>query len=306
MIRRILLIGVLIVVAAAAFAASRHEQFFHLSRLALTGHSSDCPYPNAIESLDNVNRERLIKDRLLAASRLLETDPAGYEHWQTPKGSYWIPKGSQFVLPFNLAEQERQIYGSGVHFVQKGDVVLDCGANVGVFVRSALDAGAAKIIAIEPAPENLECLRRNFGQEVRAGVVVIYPKGVWDKDDILTLRVDPTNSAADSVVLHPAGAQSGVQVPLTTIDKLVSELQLSKVNFIKMDIEGAEPQALAGARETLARFKPRLAVSAYHQPDHPVRIPAAIRAARADYHQECGPCALTPEGQIRPDVLRFW
>jgi hypothetical protein len=34
----------------------------------------------------------------------------GFERWSTPKGEYWIPKGSHFVLPFNLAEQERDIY----------------------------------------------------------------------------------------------------------------------------------------------------------------------------------------------------
>ena len=82
------------------------------------------------------------------------------------------------ALNYDLAEQKRNIYGTGI---RRGDIVLDAGANVGVFTRKALWAGASKVIAIEPAPENLECLRRNFAAEIADGRVVVYPKGVWDK-----------------------------------------------------------------------------------------------------------------------------
>ena len=42
---------------------------------------------------------------------------------QTPKGEFWIPVKNQYVLPFNLAEMERKVYGSGEHFIQHGDIV---------------------------------------------------------------------------------------------------------------------------------------------------------------------------------------
>jgi hypothetical protein len=94
------------------------------------------------------------------------------------------------------------------------------------------------------------------------------------------------------------------QVPLTTIDKLVADLRLERVDYIKLDIEGAEPRALTGAKETLAKYKPRISVASYHAPDHPKVIPEIIHAARADYRMYCGPCAET-EFSIRPDVLYF-
>jgi FkbM family methyltransferase len=160
-------------------------------------------------------------------------------------------------------------------------------------------------VAIELAPENLECLRRNFPEEIRAGRVVIYPKGVWDKEDTLTLSVSPTNSAADSVVMRPEGAQEGPRVPLTTIDNLVAELKLDRVDYIKMDIEGAEQNALRGARATLARLHPRLSLSAYHRGDDPARIPELVRSAWPGYRMECGPCA-DAKTFVRPDVLYFY
>lgn len=268
------------------------------------GRSSVCPLRNALQSDENLQRQIRYKDQILAASKLLENDPNGFHLWQTPAGRYWIPAGNDYVLPFNLGEQKRKIYGTGPRDVRPGDIVLDCGANVGVFTRVALDRGAQKVIAIEPAPENVECLRRNFPSEIASGRVVVYPKGVWNKDDFLTLYVDPHNSAGDSFVIERQGSTGVAKIPLTTIDELVAELKLPRVDFIKMDIEGAEAKALAGAKGTLEKFKPRLSIATEHEPDDARTIPAAVLAARADYKMECGPCA---EGNyaVRPDVLYF-
>ncbi len=253
--------------------------------------------------------QKLLKvesDRILAAMKVIQKDPKGFDLYQTPAGNYWIPTGDKvsYMLPFNLAEQAVHIYGAGDKGVRRGDVVLDCGANVGVFTRVALAAGASKVIGIEPAPENLESYRRNFASEIAAGKVVVVPKGVWNKEDVLTLHVDPTNSAADSFVIEHKGEGAVAKVPLTTIDHLVAELKLDKVDFIKMDIEGAEPNALMGAAQTLKKWKPRIAVSAYHVPDHVARIPKIISAARADYALECGPCNEV-DGKARPDIMWF-
>jgi FkbM family methyltransferase len=297
-----------IILAAALAASALAATFFfppaRLALFALTGRSTNCPLPQAVRSAQHLADQIRIKDEILAASKLMETDSHGFKLYSTPMGRYWIPKGSEFVLPFNLAEVKREIYFSGEHRIKPGDIVLDCGANIGVFTRRALEMGAAKVIAIEPGPENVECLRRNFQQEVFEGRVVVYAKGVWDKNDFLDLNVDPNNSAADSFLIKREGSRTVARVPLTTIDNLTAELGLPRVDFIKMDIEGAEPQALNGALDTLRRHRPRLSISAYHADDHPVVIPAKVRAAHADYAMECGPCAEISFG-VRPDILYF-
>lgn len=294
-------IAIAVVAVIAAVAALYPPA--RLATYVLIGRGTNCPIGQAVKSGQEIQDQIRFKDEILAASKLLESD-GGFERYQTPMGAYWIPKGSKYVLPFNLAEEKRDIYFSETHKIRSGDIVLDCGANVGVFTRKALDMGAAKVVAIEPGPENVECLRRNFKAEIEAGRVIVYPKGVWHKDDELELNVDPNNSAADSFLIKREGSHAVARVPLTTIDKLSAELGLARVDFIKMDIEGAEPNAIEGAVETIRKFKPRLSLSAYHAADHPVLVPAKVTAARNDYKMTCGPCAEISFG-VRPDILYF-
>lgn len=275
-----------------------------LAWLVAAGRSPHCSIAQALRSAAHRRALTQTKDRILAASRRLEEDPAGYVLWETPRGRFWIPRGNDYFLPFHLAEQQVGLYDRPGPGVRSGDVVLDCGANVGVYTRHALEAGARLVVAIEPAPDSLECLRRNLAAEVAAGRVVVYPKGVWDKEDWLTLYVDPENTAAASF-LHPDAKMRGVErLPLTTIDSLVAELNLERVDFIKMDIEGAEPNALRGAAETLRRFRPRLALATYHASDHPVTIPALVRELIPGYRSVCGACSKS-DGRIRPEVMFF-
>jgi FkbM family methyltransferase len=296
---RLLLVPVIVVLALLYFYPPAR-----LFAFAIAGRSPECPVANAIKADENLRLQILYNDQMIKGSKLLDTDPAGYQLWDTPLGRYWIPAGSRWVLPFNLAEQKRRIYGNDQQSARAGDIVLDCGANVGVTVRVWLAAGAKQVVAIEPAPENIECLRRNFKDEIAAGHVIIYPKGVWDKDDIMPMQIDPSNSAADSFLIHRQGGTEVRGIPLTTIDKLVAELKLERVDFIKMDIEGAEPRAIIGGRETIAKYHPRMALCTYHAPDHPKRIPDLVRAAWPGYMVECGPCAEANHA-VRPDVLYF-
>jgi FkbM family methyltransferase len=163
-------------------------------------------------------------------------------------------------------------------------------------------AGAAKVIAIEPGPENLECLRRNFAAEIADGRVVLYPKGIWDKDDILKLRVDPNDSARDTFVRKIDNAQS-IEVPLTTVDKMVAELRLPSVDFIKMDIEGAEQKAVTGAKDTLARFHPRMALCIYHLRGDEIMVPKLVHDAVADY--KVTKTCLCAKDVMQPEVAFF-
>jgi len=110
------------------------------------------------------------------------------------------------------------------------------------------------------------------------------------------------NSGGDSVVLE-IGPGDTVDVPLTTIDAIVAELKLPRVDMVKLDIKGAERQALTGAKETLRRSRPRLALASEHLDDDNVELPRLVRSIVPQYSVRCGVCF--EKGAIKPELLLF-
>jgi len=278
--------------------AQTHHAFLVLSHY-FNGRAETCTLKESFEG-ETISRVQVRNvDEIRASSKVIGKDEK-YSQWRTSMGDFWVPTASGDALIYDLAEQKRKIYGTRI---SAGDIVLDAGANVGVFTRTALAAGAAKVIAIEPAPENLECLRRNFAAEIADGRVVIYPKGIWDKEDVLRLSIDPASSARDSFVRPIENAQF-IEAPLTTVDNLVAELGLPKVDFIKMDIEGAEQKAVMGAKNTIAKFRPRMALCIYHVQGDEKMVPELVHNIFADYKvsQTC----LCATDRIQPEVAFFY
>lgn len=80
-------------------------------------------------------------------SHVVRKDGA-YKLWSTPAGEYWVPDTSDNILSILLAQQKRKIYGdAATGGARKSDIVLDGGAHIGTYVKTALDAGAEKVVA---------------------------------------------------------------------------------------------------------------------------------------------------------------
>jgi hypothetical protein len=94
-------------------------------------------------------------------------------------------------------------------------------------------------------------------------------------------------------------------VPLTTIDALVAKYQLERVDFIKMDIEGAEMAAIRGAAQTLRRFRPRMALATYHTPQDIAGVPREVGGIRTDYQIQPSRC-LRWGRRVIPNILFFF
>jgi FkbM family methyltransferase len=75
-----------------------------------------------------------------------------------------------------------------------------------------------------------------------------------------------------------------VKVKCVTIDQIVDGLQLDRCDLIKMDIEGAEPGALQGARRTIQRFRPRLSLASYHRPSDTYVLPLMVSEMCPEYN----------------------
>jgi FkbM family methyltransferase len=287
MLRRIVFLVLLLVLAAISW---RYRKVLVFSALTAAGRNHPCTVAEVVTTHGHYEMGEAATEYIAQHSRQIKREP-GYELWETPYGQFWIPANNTF-LALDLGEQRRLIYGTWPDGVRSGDIVLDCGANVGVFVRTALNAGAKMVVAIEPAPENLVCLRRNFHDEIEARRVVIVPKGVYDREGYLTFEQDKTNSAADRFVPGGDAGPGALQLPITRIDTIASELQLTHIDFIKMDIEGSERFALTGANGVMAKHQPRLAICSYHLADDIGAISTVVRKANAKYSMRCGVCRL--------------
>jgi FkbM family methyltransferase len=256
---------------------------------------------------DNERRSRL-ESGFLENAKVIEFDSRyDIERIGTPERQFWVKRSGRAadgreLIAHLMAEHSWMAENNPWNTVRPGDVVSDCGGHVGVFTHRALKAGARTVVTVEPEPTNLECLRRNFQAEISAGRVAVVPKGVWSFDGNLRLSISTINSGMNSVVRDEGGQH--IEIPVTTIDSLVGNLGLKRVDYIKMDIEGAEREALAGAQLTLTAFRPRLMLDTYHRPDDPQVLPALLRKAHAGYSMTCGPCEVQ-EGRLVPHVTYF-
>jgi FkbM family methyltransferase len=162
-----------------------------------------------------------------------------------------------------LLEQYRDDIYQRHYKVRPGDIVVDVGAHIGIFtVRAAKAVGAGgMVIAIEPETNNLRLLERNIQLNQLRNIIVV-PKGVWSKKGKVQL-ITNKSSGAHSIVIHQ-GATGSREIEVDTLDDILKELHVNRIDFIKMDIEGAELNAYDGMKETLRNNDCKLAIAAYH------------------------------------------
>ncbi len=278
------------------------QRAVHELRRLLFSRSEECGFIASCRDRIEIARSYGIYTRLEGAVTSAEGNaPDGMRLWNTPCGSIWAPLSEKSTIVYCIGEQQRGFYGIGKNAVRARDIVLDCGANFGTFTRRALNSGARLVVAIEPAPGTAECLARTFAGN---SCVSVQPVGVWNKNGTQILIQSSVTSGADSFVLPLDAPQAETAVQVRSIDSIVENLNLSRVDFIKMDIEGAECMAIEGARRALECWKPRLAICTYHRPDDPRRIAALVRSIRPDYELEYG-FRKNVRGRITPRVAYF-
>jgi FkbM family methyltransferase len=163
--------------------------------------------------------------------------------------------------------------------VEHGDVVIDAGACWGDTALYFASRGAAKVFSFEFVDSNIEIFKKNVSLNPKYKPVInLVESPLWSTSD---LRMSYLDLGPGSRV----GSEKKYKNKVTTltIDDLVQRKGLEKVDFIKMDIEGTEADALEGARKTISKFKPKLAISIYHKYDDFIVIPELIKDLNPNY-----------------------
>jgi FkbM family methyltransferase len=306
------LVSVIAIGSSTLVIAARSKTVTDYWSDARSALSWDNPLCSSFTALTGLAKARVVKERtndLLKQIRFVEEDADGLFLYETPHGRIWMPqKDDEWSLAVVLAEQEFAMYGdAGGLGVHRGDVVIDAGAHVGLFTRTALEAGASKVVTFEVTPKANLCLRRNLAKEIADGRVVVMEYGVWHEDAVLPLVVVEGCSVCNSVTHQNP---TTVNVPLTTIDNAVRALKLERVDFIKLDIENAEVNALRGAKLTLTRYRPRLAVAlenAKARVAYGHEVLGMLQDLVPSYTYRCGACTNPDEYErVLPEVLHLF
>ena len=151
-----------------------------------------------------------------------------------------------------------------ISFVDGGGYVGDTATEV---IKNYPDF--KKIYLIEPISENIRIAKRELGHLQNIEFLTC---GVSNKKETLYFNEEKSFST-----LYGKGTQS---VEVDTIDNIVK----GKVDFIKLDIEGAEQDAIDGARETIMQYKPILAICVYHKAEDWYKIPEKVLDIQSSYN----------------------
>jgi FkbM family methyltransferase len=173
---------------------------------------------------------------------------------------------------------ERLMFGALKRLIHSGDVVYDAGSNIGIYVRFMVSVfGAGAVVAFEPMPENLEVLRHNIEIGSIANKVRVVPIALSDADSDEEFQLDDMSSASATLSRVSSGnacqgrKQYGLpplvaMVKTRALDSLAAVEKFAPPDVIKIDVEGAEGLVLSGARCTLMKHRPRLAIELHGIP----------------------------------------
>lgn len=165
-----------------------------------------------------------------------------------------------------------------------GDTIIDGGAWTGDTAEAFHHAlnGKCHIYSFEPDDESYSKLQKNITSRNLSASVCPIKLGLWSH--ATTLKFD---ACRENSMQHQISDSGDSQIQVTSIDEFASERDI-QIDLIKMDIEGAEIEALLGARKTIQKFRPRLQICSYHKFDDLWEIPILIKELLPNYRLYLG------------------
>lgn len=202
-----------------------------------------------------------------------------------------FPLGSAMFL--KVCEQD--VYEADVtaclcRLVRPRTLFIDIGANIGLTSVPVLrEVPSAQVLSFEPSPNSLQYLNRTRRESPFDGRWEIVGKAAADRAGVAQFSVVvPRYSAMDGLRdTGRAGKSSTVQVPVTTVDAEWQRLGSPSVSCIKIDVEGAEAQVLAGSEALITRERPSIVLewNRTNLNAHRVDVGSLLQYAEShDYH----------------------
>lgn len=180
-----------------------------------------------------------------------------------------------------------QYFQNDLFDMSKNEIFVDGGAFVGdtlISFMQKFENKFTKYYAFEPDSANFKKLNQEISK-MNLRNIFVFPKGLWSQSGVLDFAMGRgfSSSLCEASSLSPEDRvyyikDEIISIQVDTIDNLCPD-----ATFIKMDIEGAELEALKGAAETIRRNRPKLAICVYHKPEHLFEIPLYIHSLVPEY-----------------------
>lgn len=181
--------------------------------------------------------------------------------------------------------------------IEDKDWIIDAGSAEGYFALFCNERAkaSANILILEPLQIMQESLKSTFS-EYPSRQINIIKVAIGNNDGVVKFEADP-NHLCDSKIAEQNDGNCELDssspfelVQVKKIDTICAEEKLGGNGLIKMDIEGFEMKALEGARETLKKYKPALAIAVYHDYDNAKKCAEIIKNANSEYCIEFRGC----------------
>ena len=181
---------------------------------------------------------------------------------------YVSTEGGLRYLARTMAEVDPTLLRLAAEVVQRGDIVWDIGANLGLFSFAAavLAGPEGRVLAVEPDTDLAGLLRRSAARCAGHAPVEVLPAAVSDHQSVATFHIARRNRSTSHLAGFGSSMTGGIRstrlVPTVTLDSLAARFPAP--NVIKIDVEGAELLVLAGGTEVLSLL-PTVICEVYRQ-----------------------------------------
>lgn len=145
---------------------------------------------------------------------------------------------------------------------KKGDIIIDCGAFCGttVYTFSKLVGDEGKVFAFEPDEVNYNCLLSNIKKHNLSNVIPL-KKAIWSKTTQLEFQAEGNMGSA--VKGASSRENKTVKIDAISLNDLINEYNISKIDFVKMDIEGSEEEVIKSMKHTLKKYNTSMIIEVH-------------------------------------------